>query len=301
MRVFVLGGTGLIGTAVVRELVGRGHQLFGLARSGASAARLDQIGVTSFPGDIRSPEHWLARLPPCDAVIHMACDFSTEMGAIDRHLLDRLLPALAAQPQTPRFIYTGGCWLFGATGDAVATEATPFRPLADFAWMVPQLHRVLASPGVDGIVIHPAMVYAGEGGVFDRFARAAAVGRAIPVVESEAVRWPLVHAEDLAQLYALALERSPAGESYMGVAIEGLPIGRIARAFARHHLTGHEAPQIITADAIAVELGEWARGYGLDQQLSGDKARRELGWTPRHLDPEAEILFGRPPQVPDTK
>jgi len=301
LRVFVLGGTGLIGTAVVRELVGRGHELFGLARSGASAARLDHIGVTSFPGDTQSPEHWVARLPPLDAVIHMACDFSTDMGAIDRHLLDRLLPALAAQEETPRFIYTGGCWLFGATGDATATEATPFRPLPAFAWMVPQLHRVLASPGVGGIVIHPAMVYAGKGGVFDRFARAAAAGQAVPVVASEAVRWPLVHAEDLAQLYALALERAPPGESYIGAAIEGLPIGRIARAFARRHLTGHEAPQIVTTDVIAAELGEWARGYALDQRLSGDKARRELGWTPRHLDPEGDILFGGPPRGPDTK
>jgi nucleoside-diphosphate-sugar epimerase len=301
LRVFVLGGTGLIGTAVVRELVGRGHQLFALARSGASAAALDQIGVTSFPGDIQSPEQWVARLPPLDAVIHMACDFSTDMGAIDRHLLDRLLPALAAQQERPRFIYTGGCWLFGPTGGTLATEATPFHALPAFAWMVPQLHRVLASPGVDGIVIHPAMVYAGEGGVFDRFARAAAAGRAIPVVESEAVRWPLVHADDLAQLYALALERGTSGESYIGVAIEGLPIGRIARAFARHHLTGHEAPEIVTADAIAAELGEWARGYALDQRLSGDKARRELGWTPRHLDPEGEILSGGPPKDADAK
>jgi hypothetical protein len=41
--------------------------------------------------------------------------------------------------------------------------------------------------------------------------------------------------------------------------------------------------------AIAAELGEWARGYALDQQLSGAKARRELGWEPKHLDPEEEI------------
>jgi nucleoside-diphosphate-sugar epimerase len=225
----------------------------------------------------------------------MACDFATDMGAIDRHLLDRLLPALAAQQDTPRFIYTGGCWPFGATGDAIATEAVPFRPLPDFAWMVPQLHRVLASPGVGGIVIHPAMVYAGEGGVFDRFARAAAAGEAVPVVASEAVRWPLVHAEDLAKLYALALERGTPGESYIGAAIEGFPVGRIARAFARRYRTGHDAPEIVTVDAIAAELGEWARGYALDQQLSGDKARRELGLTPRHLDPEGEIGLGGPP------
>jgi nucleoside-diphosphate-sugar epimerase len=301
LRVLVLGGTGLIGTAVVRELVARGHELFGLARSAASAATLDHIGVRSFAGDIRSPEQWVASLPRCDAVIHMACDFNTDMGAIDRHLLDRLLPALAAQQQTPRFIYTGGCWLFGATGDLVATEATSFRPLPDFAWMVPQLHRLLASPGIRGIVLHPAMVYAGERGVFHRFAHAAANGQAVPVVGSEAVRWPLVHADDLAQLYALALERGSPGESYIAAAIEGLPVGRIARAFARRYLTGHEAPLIVTAEAVAAELGEWARGYALDQRLSGEKARRELGWTPRHLDPEGEIGFGGPPRGADSK
>jgi nucleoside-diphosphate-sugar epimerase len=103
------------------------------------------------------------------------------------------------------------------------------------------------------------------------------------------VRWPLVHSEDLAHLYALALERSRPGESYIGAAIDGFPVGRIARAFARRYGARHEAPEIVSADAIAAELGEWARGYALDQRLSGDKARRDLGWAPRHLDPEGEI------------
>jgi nucleoside-diphosphate-sugar epimerase len=301
LRVFVLGGTGRIGSAVVRELVGRGHQLFALARSDASAAKLDQIGVTAIAGDIGSPEAWVATLRPVDAVIHMACDFNTDMGAVDRRLLDALLPALAANKQRPRFLYTGGCWLFGATGDDLATEQTPFRPLPVFAWMVPQLQRVLASTEVEGIVIHPAMVYGREGGVFDRFAREAAAGQAVRVVASEAVRWPLVHAEDLAQLYALALERARPGSSYIGAAVEGFPVGRIARAYARRFGTGNQVPQIVSADAIAAELGEWARGYAFDQRLSGAKARRELGWAPKHLDPEGEILFGGPPQGPDTK
>ena len=54
-------------------------------------------------------------------------------------------------------------------------------------------------------------------------------------------------------------------------------------------MTGNEAPRIVSADAIAAERGEWARGYALDQRLSGAKARRDLGWAPRHLDPESEI------------
>jgi nucleoside-diphosphate-sugar epimerase len=279
----------MIGSAVVRELVGRGHELFALARSDTSAATLSALGAAPIAGDIGLPESWVAQLPQLDAVIHMASDSSRDMGAVDRRLLDTLLPALAAQPQRPRFIYTGGCWLFGAGGNEVVTEAAPFRPLPAFAWMVPQLQRVLACNQADGIVVHPAMVYAGKGGVFDRFACAAAEGRPVPVVASEAVRWPLVHAEDLAQLYALALERGTPGEGYIGAALEGFPVGRIARAFAKRFGAEREAPQIISVEAIAAELGEWARGYAMDQRLSGDKARRELGWAPRHLDPEDEI------------
>jgi nucleoside-diphosphate-sugar epimerase len=289
VRVFVLGGTGAIGSPTVRKLIERGHEVWALARSEGSASKLAEMGATAVAGDIASPERWIARLPQLDAVIHAACDFNSDMGAVDAHLLDLLLPALAAQQRRPRFIYTGGCWLFGATGDDVATEETPFRPLPAFAWMVPQLRRILESPEVDGVVIHPAMVYAADGGVFSRFARDAVEREAIRVVAGEEVRWPLVHSEDLAELYVLALERAPARSSYIGAAIEGFSVGRIARGFAKRFGARQQQPQIISADAIAAELGEWARGYGLDQRLSGEKARRELGWCPKHLDPLSEI------------
>jgi nucleoside-diphosphate-sugar epimerase len=289
VRVFILGGTGSIGTAVVRELLSRGHQIYGLARSDASGKKLADLGAIPLRGDITSPEQWIGSLPRLDAMIHAACDFGTAMGEIDRRLLDVLLPALAAQPNKPRFIYTGGCWLFGATGDDIATEEAPFRPLPAFAWMVPSLQRVLAAPGIDSLVIHPAMVYEPDGGVFRRFACEARERHAIRVVESQAVRWPLVHSADLATLYALALEHAPPRSSYIGAAIEGLAVGRIARAFAKRFRTRRQAPEIISADAITAELGAWARGYALDQRLSGAKARGELGWKPRHLDPEREI------------
>lgn len=280
MRVFVLGGTGSIGAPTVRRLIERGHDVWALARSDSSASKLAEIGATVVAGDIALPAQWIARLPLFDAVIH----------AIDARLLDTLLPALAAQPNRPRFIYTGGCWLFGATGDEIATEETPFRPLPAFAWMVQQLRRILESPEVDGIVIHPAMVFtAGGGGVFRRFARDAVERAAIRVVAGEDVRWPLVHSEDLAELYVLALEGAPARSSYIGAAIEGFPVGRIIRAFAKRFGTQQQQPEIISVDAVATELGEWARGYGLDQRLSGEKARTELGWKPKHIDPLAEI------------
>jgi nucleoside-diphosphate-sugar epimerase len=297
VRVLVLGGTGFIGTAVVRELIARGHHVTGLARSEASAAKLAGLGALPLAGDIARPEAWVTRLPALDAVIHAACDFDTDMGAIDRGLLEALLPALAAQAARPRFITTGGCWLFGTTGDEVATEDSAFDPLPAFAWMVPNLALVLGSPAVDGIVIHPAMVYAGDGGVFRRFAADAASRHAVRVVADEDKRWPLVHADDLAQLYALALERAPPKSSYIGAANDGVPVGHIARAFARRFATSEQTPEIVPVEVIAAELGEWARGYALDQQLSGARARRELGWRPSHLDPSILIPAPLPEQL----
>jgi nucleoside-diphosphate-sugar epimerase len=109
------------------------------------------------------------------------------------------------------------------------------------------------------------------------------------VVGGEDVRWPLVHRNDLAELYALALAVAPPGSSYLGAAVDGLEVGRIARAFARRFGVPNRAMRVISAHEIAAELGEWARGYARDQRLSGATARADLGWRAIHLDPEGEI------------
>ena len=48
-------------------------------------------------------------------------------------------------------------------------------------------------------------------------------------------------------------------------------------------------PVTVSPEAMAAELGDWARGYACDQRLSGAKARVELGWAPMHQDPETDI------------
>jgi nucleoside-diphosphate-sugar epimerase len=289
VRVLVLGGTGSIGAPVVRELVKRGHDVLVLARSSVAAQKVAVFGAQSIRGDIRTPERWLGALPALDAIIHAASDFTSTVGETDRRLLDALLPYLAAQPGIAKFLYTGGCWLFGETGDRVATETTALAPLPGDVWTLAQLQRLFDAPGIAPVVIHPAMVYEPTGGVFSGFARDAMDARAIRIVGGERVRWPLVHSQDLAVLYALALESSVAGESYIGSAIDGVAVGRIAQAFARRFGPLDRKPLIVSANEIAAELGEYARGFALDQQLSGEKARRRLGWQPQHLDPESEI------------
>lgn len=292
MRVLVLGGTGSIGAAVVDALVRLGHRVVGLARSDASAGSLAAKGVDVIRGDIAMPDGWLTHLPAVDAVIHAAADFASDMGAIDTALLQALLPTLGRQHSKPRFVYTGGCWLFGGRGDALIDEATAFDPLPAFAWMVPNLQRVLASDDVDGIVIHPAMVYAGDGGVFRRFAEDARNRRPIRVVGSAAVRWTLVHRDDLAMLYALAATGSEPRQAYCAASVDGVALGDIAKAIAQRHGSDQPVPTAVPAEDAARAMGEWARGLALDQRMSGEKARRTLGWQPRHLDPVGEILSG---------
>jgi nucleoside-diphosphate-sugar epimerase len=289
LRVLVLGGTGSIGSAVLTELLAAGHDVLALARSENSAALMEACGAKILRGDIRNPAGWVPSIPEIDAVIHAATDFSDEMDVVDRQLLDSLLPMLGAMPRRVRLVYTGGCWLYGQTGERVATETTPFDPLPAFAWSVPTIERVLAAPEVDALIIHPAMVYTHDGGVFSSFVEDARAGGPITIVDGEHVHWPLVHADDLAVLYRLVLERGAAGASYNGAAVAGLPVGSIVRAIARRFgLTAAEL-RIVSANAAAVEHGEWARGYGLDQRMSGDRPRSELGWLPMRADPLREL------------
>jgi hypothetical protein len=67
VRVFVLGGTGSIGSPIVRELVKRGHEVWALARSDVSAAKLAGFGAIPVAGDIASPARWAISLPQVDS------------------------------------------------------------------------------------------------------------------------------------------------------------------------------------------------------------------------------------------
>ena len=243
MRVLVLGGTGSIGAPVVRALVGRGHDVVALARSDRSAARAVGLGANPVAGDIATPERWRQALPPLDAVIHLACDFDGTMADVDRRLLDGLLPHLAAQPNQATFIYTGGCWLFGATGDDVASEQAPFRPLPAFAWMVSHLQRVLETEGVArSSFIRPWCTSRQPACSLSSSPRLASGGD--PRGRWRARALAAGPSRGYANLYVLALERGTSRTSYIGAAIPGFPVGRIARAIAQRFGLRDHAPQL---------------------------------------------------------
>jgi len=288
MKVLILGGTGFIGGAIIPVLIKRGHEVFALSRSENSSELLKQSGAIPVKGDIQHPEKWMDFVKTVDGIIQVAAVWGDEMGDVDRGVIEALLDTLKDETSRKKFVYTGGCWIFGATGDVVAVESSPFDPLESFGWWVSNMEIVLNSSCIQGMVIHPAMVYDRNGGVFEHiFEDAENLGH-VRVVGGESIRWPLVHRDDLAELYVLLLENGSRGDVYNGSTIEGMKIGTITRTIAKR-LGIHTAPVICDIETAKAEMGWWADGYVIDQQMSGQKAKRELGWRPQHLDVIADI------------
>ena len=290
MKVLVLGGTGSIGASVISALRSRRNEVLGLARSESSAGSLSLLGAQPVRGDIRWPDEWANVAESVDAVIQVVGDFTADADPIGRNLIATLLRRIGGRSNgpSPAYIYTGGCWLYGTTGDCVATEDSPLNAPAAWAWSVDHMRIVLEAPQVRGIVIHPAMVYERDGGVLARFHEDLSTFGRVRVFGNENIRWPMVHRADIGELYALALERAPRGASYNGAAVDSISVGALARAMARR--AGVEtAPLVRSIDEAVAELGEWVRGYAIDQRMSGAKARGELQWLPVHTDPVADL------------
>src|SRR5580704_1250401 len=76
MRIFVTGASGWIGSALVPELIGAGHQVFGLARSDASAKAVADLGAEVLRGDMNDPAVLRAGALDSDGVIHLAFEHS---------------------------------------------------------------------------------------------------------------------------------------------------------------------------------------------------------------------------------
>jgi len=294
MRVFVTGGTGLIGSAIVENLIRHQHDVVALARSPASHAMLVRLGATPIRGDITNPTAWVNGLPDVDSVIHAACDFSDQMPHIDANLLDHLLPALAAMPATVRFLYTGGVWSYPQTEPGqIGDETLPFASLPEFDWMIAGLNRILADEKLHGIIIHPGCVYAtgrhGHTGLFERAITSAQSSKIITIVGGEHIDQPMVHTDDLADLYRRALTTAKPGSSYLGVAINGVSNAAVAKLIAKHFAIEDCDFETISTQTAMARYGDWADGLGHHQHLSSAKAMSELGWDPKHLDIEQDI------------
>ena len=98
----------------------------------------------------------------------------------------------------------------------------------------------------------------------------------------------LVHVDDVAELYVLALEKAPAGSVYVGVA-QNATFAELGPALAQ--AAGQE--EVRHLENASDQMGPIAEAFALDQRMTGERAREELGWIPQHLDAVKDLASGR--------
>jgi nucleoside-diphosphate-sugar epimerase len=288
VRVLVTGATGYIGAAVVDALGARGHVVVATARTRRARAALLTIGLSPVAADLREPQSLAAAAAGCDAVVHAAATQDEEMGPVEQAAVRALL---AAAEDGAAFVYTSGVWVYpSAPAGRLLDEDSATDPVATLAWRPALEAEVLAARGrgLRTAVIRPGMVYGHGGGPLNQFAANAGADGIPRYVGDGENSWSLVHVEDLAELYALVLERAPAGTLVNGVAGPPLRVRDLAEAAAAG--AGLPAPAAWPVAAAVSEVGEAdADGVTRDHRISGERARTLLGWDPPRRSPLDEL------------
>ncbi|GAA4209553.1 SDR family oxidoreductase [Microbispora amethystogenes] len=289
MRVFVTGASGWIGSAVVPELIGAGHEVTGLARSDASAEALTRAGARVRRGTLDDLGTLRSEAAESDGVIHLAFKhdiafsggFGKAVGA-DRRAVEALGEALQGTGR-PLVIASG---TLGLKPGAVATEQDGIEPGSAHPGGGPRgrletalLTLSLASHGVRSSVVRLPPTVHGEG---DPGFMAALVGIAREkgvsgYVGDGANRWPATHRLDAAHLFRLGLEKAPAGTVLHAVADEGVPIRAVAEVIGGHL----DLPVVSVApEEASAHFGWLGDVVGADSPASSALTRDLLGWRP---------------------
>jgi nucleoside-diphosphate-sugar epimerase len=291
MRVFVTGASGWIGSAVVPELIGAGHQVTGLARSDASAAALTTAGAAVQLGTIDDLDSLRSAAAASDGVIHLAFKHDIAFSGnfqgaadADRRAVETFGEVLAGSGR-PLVIASG---VLGLRPGQVATERDGRSMDSAVAGLdggprtrlaTAQLTLSLASRDVRSSVLRLPPTVHGEG---DNGFMATLVGiaRAKGVsgyIADGANRWPAVHRLDSARLFAMAFDKAPAGTTLHAVADEGVPVRDIAEVIGQQL----NVPVASIAPEAAAEHFAWLAGFlGIDSPASSTLTRELLGWEP---------------------
>lgn len=282
MKVFLTGGSGYIGRATIAALVQGGHTVEALVRSDLGATTVTGLGAAPVLGGLADLPVLRAAAWRADAVIHLA---QASTGEIDLAAAAAMQDGIGAGP----YVHTGGVWVYGNTTGVVG-EGAPLDPPAIVAWRLEVEARVLARArtGERPVVVQPGVVYGGSAGLIEEFF--AAPGRAagsIPYLGDGTNRWALVHVEDIAALYLAALHAAP-GTVYAGVGGVNPTLRDIADAVSQAEGLEGKTHSLTIEQALG-QMGPIAEAFALDQQLSGARARNELGWGPTHTDPLTEL------------
>ncbi|CAK7284494.1 NAD-dependent epimerase/dehydratase family protein [Streptomyces misionensis] len=285
MKVFVTGGSGYIGKAVIGELRESGHTVRALVRSEQAARTVQALGAEPVRGSLSDVDVLNEAAANAEAVVHLA---QAETGEEDLAAAGAMQDGIGAGT----YVHTGGTWVYGDT-DGVVDEGAPWNPPAVVAWRRPVEDAVLARAAHGGrpVIIRAGLLYGGDNRLIDAFVtRPGKEAGAMPYIGDGTQHWALVHVDDLARLYVAAL-RAPAGSVYVGVGGVNPTAKEVAEALS--HGAGFDGRTTsLTIDQARQQMGPIADAFALDQQLTPARARADLGWVPTHTDPLSDLAHG---------
>jgi nucleoside-diphosphate-sugar epimerase len=267
MRIFMTGATGYVGGAVAAQLLEGGHEVSALVRPQSNSKTLRDRGATIVAGDLGNLPDFANTFATYGVLVHTAFAAGKDAVAWDRMAVDAFTASSAF------VVYTSGVWVCGQTGDRAADEKTPVNPLPLVAWRPPHEHRVLATGR--GAVIRPGCVYGGRQSLFADWFAAADQRRPLQIVGDGRNHWAMVNLHDLADCYLRVVEQKTGGTFH---AVDGTraTLDECAKAIAPKGQIEH-----VPADVARQKMGPFTDALVVDQQISSEATRRQVGWTPR--------------------
>ncbi|MEC5143625.1 SDR family oxidoreductase [Chitinophaga sp. 212800010-3] len=281
MRIFLTGATGFIGSAIVKELIGAGHQVLGLARTEEAERSLIAAGAQVHRGNLENLESLRSGAAMSDGVIHTGFihDFSKykENCEIDRRAIETLGEGLAGTGRP--LVVTSGTAV-GQTGELITEDQQPVSGSDEMPRAASEeAAAAVAARGVRVAVVRLPLSVHGEGdhgfvpiliGLAREKGMAAYMGDGLN-------RWPAVHRLDAARAFRLVVENNAAAGNFHVVGEEGIAFKDITNIIGRRL---NVPVANITASAAAGYFG-WFTHFAAINNPTGSRHTRELlGWEP---------------------
>jgi uncharacterized protein (TIGR01777 family) len=292
MRVFVTGGTGLVGTRLVKRLLERGDGVAVLTRRPAAARERLGQGCSIVDGDPMQPGAWMDAVGDCDTVVHLAGEniFAKRWKPAFKELLyasrvkstENVVQALARNPRTstgqPKtLVNASAIGYYGPHGDEELDEESP--PGDDFLAQIcrdwEKAARQAEPLGVRVALVRVGVVLDREGGALAQMLTPFKLGVGGPTGSGRQwMSW--IHHADLVGLFLLALDNPAATGPLNGTAPGPVPNKEFARALGR----ALHRPAFLPTPGLALRamLGEVAGIITTGQRVLPRKAM-SLGYT----------------------